>query len=122
MYVTITSIVALLVVLSGIMKLRRDPRKVQTVHEVVGVPLSYFPLLAICQIVGAVGLVLGIVWPLLGIVAGICLALYFVGAILSHIRVGDLGGVVPAFFMFVAVAIALIIRLHLGPHPHWYKF
>lgn len=122
MYVTITAIVALVVVFSGIMKLRRDPRKVQTVHEVVGVPLSYFPLLAVCQIIGAVGLVLGIVWPWLGIVAGIGLALYFVGAILSHIRVGDLRGIVPAFFMFVAVAIVLIIRLHLGPHPHWYKF
>lgn len=122
MYVAITSIVALILVLSGIMKLRRDPRKVQTVHEVVGVPLSYFPLLALCELAGALGLVLGIFWPLLGIVAGIALALYFVGAILSHIRVGDLRGVVPAFLMFVAVAVALIIRLHLGPHPHWYKF
>jgi len=60
MYVTITLIVAIVVVISSIMKLRRSPRVVQTIHEVVGVPLEYFPLLALCEVAGAVGLVVGI--------------------------------------------------------------
>lgn len=50
------------------------------------------------------------------------LVLYCIGAILSHLRVKDFKGVGPAFFMFVAVTVALIMRLHLGPHPHWYRF
>ena len=122
MYVAITVIVAAIVALSGVMKIRRDPQVVRKIHEIVGVPLAYFPLLAAVEFVGALGLVLGIVWPLVGIVAGVGLALYFVGAILSHLRVRDFQGVGPAFFMLVAVGIALAMRLHLGPHPHWYRF
>jgi uncharacterized membrane protein YphA (DoxX/SURF4 family) len=121
-YVVITLVVGAIVAASGAMKIRRDPHIVRTIHEVVGVPLQYFPLLAICEIVGALGLVLGIWWPLLGVVAGVALVLYFAGAIVSHLRVGDFKGIGPAAFMFVCVAIVLIIRLHLGPHPHWYRF
>ena len=122
MYVTITFIVAAIVAFSGFMKIRRDPYVVRIIHEIVGVPLAYFPLLAACEFVGALGLVLGIVWPLLGIAAGVGLALYFFAAILAHLRVRDFKGVGPAFFMLVAVGVALAMRLHLGPHPHWYRF
>ena len=111
-----------MVAFSAIAKIRRDPRVVRTIHEVVGLPLSYFPVLAACEFAGALGLILGIFWPLLGVVAGIGLAIYFIGAILSHFRVGDVTGVGPAFFMWVAVMVALGLRLHLGPHPHWYRF
>ena len=121
MYVAITIIVAAIVTLSGAMKIRRDPQVVRKIHEIVGVPLAYFPLLAACEFAGALGLVLGIVWPMLGIVAGVGLILYFFGAILSHLRVRDFKGVGPAFFMLVAVGVALAMRLHLGPHPHWYR-
>jgi hypothetical protein len=118
----VTLIVAAMVVFSAIAKLRHDPRVVRTIHEVVGFPLSYFPLLAAYELAGALGLVLGIFWPLLGIVAGIGLALYFIAAVLSHFRVGDFKGFGPAFFMWVAVMVALAMRLHVGPHPHWYRF
>jgi len=121
-YVAITFIVAAIVAFSGVMKIRRDPQVVRRVHEIVGVPLAYFPLLAALEFVGALGLVLGIFWPLLGIAAGVGLALFFVGAILSHLRVRDFKGVGPAFFMLLAVGVALAMRLHLGPHPHWYRF
>jgi hypothetical protein len=121
LYLAITVIVAALVALSATMKIRRDPSTVWRIHQIVGVPLSYFLFFAMCELAGALGLVLGIFWPLLGIAAGVGLALYFLGAILSHLRVGDFRGLGPAFFMFVAVSIALIVRLHSGPHPHWYK-
>lgn len=122
MYSTITFIVALIVMFSAVMKLRRNPRVVQVIHHTIGVPLSFFPVLAICEIAGALGLLLGIRWPLLGVVGGVCLALYFLGAILAHLRVHDFTGFGPAAFMLVAVTIALAMRLHLGPHPHWYKY
>jgi len=122
LYTAITLIVAAMVAFSGIMKIRRDPQVVRVIHEIVGVPLSYFPALAALEFAGALGLVLGMVWPWVGVVAGVGLVLYFMGAIVSHLRVGDIKGLGPAAFMFVAAIIALTMRLHLGPHPHWYKF
>jgi hypothetical protein len=89
------------------------------VHEIVGVPLEYFPLLAACEFAGAVGAVVGIWWPLLGIAAGIGLVLYFASAIVSHLRVGDIKGVGPAVFMAVLAAGALALRIltfKLGPN------
>src|SRR5215469_6158730 len=108
-----------MVAYSAIAKIRRDPRVVRTIHEVVGFPLSYFPLLAACELAGAVGLILGIFWPLLGILAGVGLAIYFIVAILAHFRVGDFPGFGAAFFMWVAVVVVVGMRLHLGLHPEW---
>jgi DoxX-like family len=111
-----------MVAYSAIAKIRRDPRVVRVIHEVVGFPLGYFPLLAACELAGALGLVLGIVWPLVGVVAAVGLVLYFICAVLAHFRAGDFKGSGPAFFMLIAAMAALAMRLHLGPHPHWYNF
>jgi uncharacterized membrane protein YphA (DoxX/SURF4 family) len=113
-YLVITIFLAAMVTFSGIGKLRHDPHIVQVIHEVVGVPMKYFPLLAACELAGAFGLVLGIWWPLLGVAAGIGLVLYFVGACVSHLRVGDVKGIGPAAFILVVAAAALALRLLSG--------
>jgi hypothetical protein len=110
-YLVITIVAAAMAAFSGLGKLRRDPKIVHIVNEVVGVPLKYFPHLAACEFAGAVGLVLGIWWPFLGEAAGIGLVVYFVGAIVSHVRVGDVKGVGPAAFMLIISAAALGLRL-----------
>jgi len=110
-YLVITILLAPMLVFSGLGKIRRDPRQMRVVHEIVGVPLKYFPLLAACEFAGALGLVLGIWWPPLGVAAGIGLVLYFVGAIGSHLRVGDVKGIGPAAFMLVVAAGALAMRI-----------
>jgi DoxX-like family len=69
-YLVITILLAAMVTFSGIGKIRRDPRIVQVIHQVVGVPMKYFPLLAACEFAGALGVVLGIWWPLLGVAGG----------------------------------------------------
>ena len=73
--------------------------------------MKYFPLLAACEFAGALGLVLGIWWPLIGIAAGIGLVLYFVGAVVSHLRVGDIKGIGSAAFMLLLAAGALALRV-----------
>ena len=107
----LTILLAALLMYSGIGKLRRVPRIVQAIHEVVGVPMPYFPLLAACEFAGAVGLFLGIWWPALGVATGIGLVLYFVFAIVAHLRVGDVKGIGPAAFFLALSMGALVLRI-----------
>jgi len=80
------------------------------IHETVGIPLNYLPLLAACEFAGAIGLLVGIWWPPLGIAAAIGLILYFVAAVISHLRVGDAKGMGPAAFMLALAGAALAVR------------
>jgi len=106
-----TILLASMVVFSGIGKIRRDPHIVKVIHEVVGVPLKYFSLLAICEIAGGVGVVLGIWWPWLGVAAGTGLVVYFLCAVVSHLRVGDAKGIGPAAFLLVMAGAGLVLRI-----------
>jgi hypothetical protein len=81
------------------------------IHETVSVPLRFFPLLAVCEFAGALGLLAGIGWPPLGVAGGIGLVIYFVGAVVSHLRVGDFKGMGSAAFMLVVAAGALVMRI-----------
>jgi hypothetical protein len=110
-YLLITVLFAAMVAFSGLGKIRRDPRIVHIIHEVVGVPLRYFSVLAACEFAGALGLVLGIWWPSMGVAASIGLVLYFVCAAVSHLRVGDVKGIGPAAFMLAMAAGALALRI-----------
>ena len=110
-YWVVTIALALLAGFSGLGKIRKDPHQVRVVHETVGIPLSYFPVLATCECAGALGLLLGIWWPASGVAAGIGLVLYFLGALVSHLRVGDTKGIGPAAFMLTLTAGALVLRL-----------
>ena len=110
-YLLITVVFALMVFFPAIGKIRRGPLPVSVIHETVGVPLKYFRFLAACELVGAVGLLVGIWWRMAGIAAGIGLVLYFVGAVISHLRVGDVKGIGPAAFMLVLAAGALALRV-----------
>jgi uncharacterized membrane protein YphA (DoxX/SURF4 family) len=110
-YLSVTVAFALMVFFSGVGKLRHDARQVKVIHETVGVPLKYFPLLAACEFAGGVGLLVGIWWWLAGIAGGIGLVVYFVGAVISHLRVGDFKGIGSAVFMLVLAAAALALRV-----------
>jgi uncharacterized membrane protein YphA (DoxX/SURF4 family) len=110
-YLVITLVFAAMVAFSGLGKIRRDPRILHVIHEVVGVPLKYFSLFAACELAGALGLVLGIWWPSVGVAASIGLVVYFVAACVSHLRVGDVKGIGPAASMLVLAAGALATRI-----------
>lgn len=110
-YLVVAIVLAAMVLFSGVGKLRNDPHIVKVIHETVGVPMKYFPLLAACEIAGAVGLVLGIWCSILGIAAATGLVIYFVGAVVSHVCVGDFKGIGPAAMLLTMSAAALILRL-----------
>jgi DoxX-like family len=110
-YLFITILFAAMVAFSAVAKVRRDPKVVHVIHEVVGVPLKRFPLLAAFEFAGALGLVLGIWWPWAGLAAGVGLVIYFVGAVVSHLCVHDIKGIGPAVFMLMVAAGALALRV-----------
>jgi len=110
-YLVVTILFAAMVAFSGVGKIRRDPKIVHVIHEVVGVPMKYFGLLAACEIAAGLGLVLGIWWSPIGVAAAIGLIVYFVGATVSHLRVGDVKGVGPAAFMLALAVAALAMRI-----------
>lgn len=79
----------------------------------LGVPESWLPTLGILKAAGALGLLIGIGVPLIGMAAAVGLTLFFVGAVITHLRAHDLslGNGVPVMFLVVVVA-ALVLRVY----------
>lgn len=69
----------------------------------VGVPRPWLVPLAILKLAGAFGLLIGIAVPLLGVAAAAGLTLFFVGAIITHIRAGVGGFSFPGTYLVLAV-------------------
>ena len=114
-YFATTVAAALMVAFSALGKIRRDPAIVKVIVGTVGVPEKYLMPLAACELAGAAGLLTGIWWPPLGVAAGVGLVIYFLGAVVSHLRVGDVKGIGPATFMLFAAAAALVFRVLTRP-------
>ncbi len=110
-YLVTTALAALMVAFSAVGKIRRDPAIVKVIVGTVGVPEKYLMPLAACELAGAAGLLIGIWWPPLGVAAGVGLVIYFLGAVVSHLRVGDVKGLGPATFMLFVSAAALALRV-----------
>ena len=51
-----------------------------------GVPQAWWPWLATAKAAGAAGLLVGLLVPPLGVLAGFCLVLYFTGAVITVVR------------------------------------
>jgi DoxX-like family len=75
-----------------------------------GVPRSWLAPLGSLKAAGALGLLVGLGVPLLGVVAAAGLVLFFVGAILTHIRAHWYSFTYPAMFLVLAVG-SLGLRL-----------
>ncbi|PXY33205.1 hypothetical protein DI005_25685 [Prauserella sp. PE36] len=73
----------------------------------VGVPESWLPGLALLKGAGAVGLLLGLLGvPVIGLLAAAGLVLFYIGAVLTHLRAGDRSASLgfPLAFLLVAAA------------------
>ena len=77
----------------------------------VGVPRRALIPLAVLKIAGALGLLIGIGVPPLGVAAAVGLVLFFIGAIWAHIRVRDYASIpFPGMFLLLAAA-SLVLRV-----------
>ncbi|MET8214301.1 DoxX family protein [Streptomyces hirsutus] len=83
--------------------------------DMKGIPRKYVPVLGALLAAGTVGLLAGLAGPVLGTLAASGLVLYFIGAIIAHLRVGSrdiVGGIV---FLATAVTALVLGLLHHGP-------
>lgn len=94
---------------SGVQKFRRDPRIVESMHS-VGVGDRQIPVLAALELLGALGLLVGIWIAPIGMAAAVCLAIYFFGAVIAHIRAKQpIKDAVPAIaLMLIAIVTAIL--------------
>jgi uncharacterized membrane protein HdeD (DUF308 family) len=75
-------------VLPGSAKLLAHP-KMRHAAAHFGIPWSRYRLLGVAELAAAVGVLMGIRWPSLGVAAAIGMVLLLVGALLTHRRAGD---------------------------------
>jgi uncharacterized membrane protein YphA (DoxX/SURF4 family) len=107
-YIVVAVLLGLGLAASGSQKIQKNERIVAGLTR-AGVPLSWFVPLALLDIAGTIGLLIGIWWRPLGIAAAIGIIVYFIGALIAHMRAKDTKGMpIPATLLVVAVlALAL---------------
>ena len=109
--VVLTVLLAALSINSAVMKLRKNEQVLASISGTVGVPERHLPVLAGLEIAGAAGILIGLWLEPLGIAAAIGLVLYFVGAVIGHLRVGDTkGAAMPVAPLVLSIAV-LVLRL-----------
>ncbi len=74
----------------------------------LGVPESSLFILGLLKAAGAIGLFVGIAVPLVGSAAAVGLCLFFVAALVTHLRVGDRSfGAAIGFLLLAAASLVL---------------
>ncbi|WP_371615791.1 DoxX family protein [Streptomyces sp. NBC_00454] len=108
-YAVVGVLLALTLTASAALTLRRNPAIVSNMQK-VGVPDSWLPRLAGLKAAGAIGLVAGLWLAPLGVAAAVGVTLYFIGAVIAHLRAKDYE-LAPAAVLTLVAAAALTLRL-----------
>lgn len=112
-YIVLAVLTALISVASGVGKLRKVPQIMEAMRK-CEIPDNWLPILAALEFAGAAGLLIGIAWLPLGIAAAFGLTIYFVGAMIAHVRVSDFKGIAnPTPLLLIAIAAAVTGSLSL---------
>ncbi|GIF63570.1 membrane protein [Asanoa ishikariensis] len=108
-YVTVTILASVFTAIAAVTYFAgHDYPKAQL--DMKRLPHSWMPMLGAFLAAGSVGLLAGFAVPLLGILASIGLVLYFVGALVAHLRVGSRNLVGWGVF-FITVVAALVVNI-----------
>jgi hypothetical protein len=94
------------------------PKKILLTMAKLGVPESWLPILGLLKAAGAVGLLIGLRTPVIGAAAAIGVMLFFVCAIIAHLRARDYAFGVAAVFLLLAGA-ALVSGLYARGPEAW---
>ncbi|MDA2803812.1 DoxX family protein [Nocardiopsis suaedae] len=84
-YIAVTVLAAAMVGFSAVV-LYREADWIVTAMKIYGVPRSWWPWLSAAKAAGALGLLVGLLVPAVGVAAGVGLLLYFIGAGITVLR------------------------------------
>jgi uncharacterized membrane protein YphA (DoxX/SURF4 family) len=113
MYVAIIVLSALLAVAflgSGGLKLMGAKQSLQ-MRDQLRIGAQLWRVVGALEVAGALGLAAGLVVPVVGIAAGVGLALLMVGAIAAHGRAQDLRNAGPAALLLVLAVATVVVRV-----------
>ncbi|MEV5611881.1 DoxX family protein [Streptomyces sp. NPDC052225] len=107
-YVIVTVFAAVMAGFSAVSVFLRAPWVVQPIAD-YGIPASWLPFLGTAKAAGAVGLLVGLAVPAVGVAAGIGLVLYFAGAVVAVVRARWFTHVAFPLFYAAPVVAALVL-------------
>ncbi|KAA0022726.1 DoxX family protein [Antrihabitans cavernicola] len=105
----VSVVLAAALAMSAGAKLTRKADVIASMHT-VEVPDDKIPLLAYVEIAGAVGLIVGLFWWPIGVLAALGVIAYFVGAVGAHLRVSD-RQIAPAAVLLIVAFVTLVVRI-----------
>ncbi|MEV6065374.1 DoxX family protein [Nocardia sp. NPDC052001] len=105
-YIIVTIVAAAWVGFSAFSLLRKAPFVVDPLIE-YGVPQSWWAPLGVAKALGAIGLIVGLFIPAIGIAAAIGLILYFAGAVITVLRARSYKTVAFPLLYLIPVAVAV---------------
>ncbi|MFE4637071.1 DoxX family protein [Streptomyces sp. NPDC056773] len=108
-YAVVAGLLTLALAASATFTFLRNPSITESMTN-VGVPDSWLPRLAGLKAAGAIGLVAGLWVAPLGVAAAVGVTLYFLGAIVAHLRAKDYN-FAPAAVLALIAAAALVLRV-----------
>jgi uncharacterized membrane protein YphA (DoxX/SURF4 family) len=99
-------LIAVAAIGSAVAKLTKQPKIVENLTK-LDVPMSWLPRLAVLEILGGAGVLIGFAVKPLGILAALGLFGYFVGAVQTHLKANDKQIQPPAALAVIALLAAI---------------
>lgn len=108
--VILATLLGLMTAFSAVGKFSRNHKAVDMLRQ-LGITDSQISLLGIVEVLGALGLLIGIWVPILGLLAAIGFVLYFLGALIKHVRAKDpMKDMAPALVLLILSIIVTILQ------------
>ena len=108
--VILATLLGLVTAFSAFGKFSKTPKAVDMLRQ-LGITDSQIRTLGIVEVLGALGLLVGIWIPILGLLAAIGFVLYFLGALIMHVRSKDAAkDMGPALILLVLSIIVTILQ------------
>ena len=108
--VILTALLGLVTTFSAVGKFTMNEKAVEMLHK-LGLTDDKIRMLGAIEVAGALGLLIGIWIPILGLLAAIGFVLYFLGALIMHIRSKDAAkDMAPALVLLVLSIIVTILQ------------